>query len=188
MEEEYLIAGFKEKDKVVFDFIFNYYYSGLCAFANRYVKDRDVAEDLVQDFFVRLWLDSKRIEVNSSLKSYLFQGIKNRSVDYLRHQKTRKEYSLRVLAETDSSDDGSVWNVAEFELKQLITDSLKKLPHRTREIFILSRFKGKSNETIAEYFNISRRTVEVQISNALRQLRIDLSDYFPSILLFWIFR
>jgi RNA polymerase sigma-70 factor (ECF subfamily) len=76
MEEEYLIAGFKEKDKVVFDFIFNYYYSGLCAFANRYVKDRDVAEDLVQDFFVRLWLDSDGLEVNSSLKSYLFQGVK----------------------------------------------------------------------------------------------------------------
>ncbi|MFA5328087.1 MAG: sigma factor, partial [Prolixibacteraceae bacterium] len=70
MDEKYIVTGLKNKDKTVFDFVFSYYYTGLCAYSRRWVNDPNVAEDLVQDFFVRLWTNSSTIEITSSLKSY----------------------------------------------------------------------------------------------------------------------
>jgi RNA polymerase sigma-70 factor, ECF subfamily len=183
LEEQYLIKGLKTRNKVVFDFIFHYYYSGLCAYCERITGKQEVAEDIVQELFVTLWLKHEQIRITSSLKNYLFTSVKNRSLDYLKREK-RRLHNLEHIAEGQELPENlsSLW-FAEAELQAVVEKSLEKLPPRCREIFELSRFQGLKNQEIADKLGLSKRTVELQVSNALKQLRIDLKDYLPLFLL-----
>jgi RNA polymerase sigma-70 factor (ECF subfamily) len=184
LDEQFLINGLKQKDKDVFDLVFTFYYSGLCAYANRYVNNPEAAEDLVQDVFVSLWLSDCFLQVNTSLKSFFFTCVKNRALDYLRHESVKGKYAKRFKKDTEVILPDEMWEFTEPELREIIHTAIQKLPPRTREIFILNRFDGVSNDQIAESLNISKRTVEVQISNALKVLRKELKDCLPVILFF----
>ena len=188
MEEQYLIKGLKTRNKVVFDFIFQYYYTGLCAYCERYTSSPEVAEDLVQELFVTLWIKCEQIQITSSLKNYLFASVKNRSLDYLKREK-RKSHKLEHIAEEQELPENlsTLW-FAEAELQAVVEKSLEKLPPRCREIFELSRFKGLKNQEIADKLGLSKRTVELQVCNALKQLRTDLKDYLPLVLLMYLFQ
>jgi len=150
------------------------------------VNDPDVAEDLVQDFFVRLWMNSSKIEIATSLKSYFFTSLKNRALNYLKHVQIKEKFGTQMM--NGSTEEYSNWELTEPELTALIEQGMQSLPPRCREIFVLSRFEGKDNAQIAEIFGISKRTVELQISNALKILRTELKDYLPSMLLFWLLK
>ena len=97
LNEKYIITGLKNKDKTIFDFVFSYYYTGLCAYTRMWVNDPDVAEDLVQDFFVKLWTNSSNIEITSSLKSYLFTSLKNRAINHLKHVKIKEKFGVQSM-------------------------------------------------------------------------------------------
>ena len=184
LDEQFLIKGLKEKNKVVFDLVFTFYFSGLCAFANRYVNNPEAAEDLVQDVFVRLWLSDCLPEVKTSLKSYFFTCVKNRALDYIKHETIKGKYAERFKLKTEVILPDEMWEFTESELREIIHSALQQLPPRTREIFEMSRFKGYSNDQISGSLKISKRTVEVQISNALKVLRKELKDYLPVFLFF----
>ncbi len=172
-----LIQGLKQRDKIVFEYIFKHYYSSLCAFSMQFIKDRNLAEDFVQEFFVSLWIDATRIQINTSLKSYLFKGIKNKSLDYQKHLKVTEKYINHSLLKSDNADLSSDYYFAESELSLAIEKSLSKLAPRCREVFEMSRFAGLSNNDISTKLGISKRTVELQISNSLRILRTELSEF-----------
>ena len=186
MKDILLIEGLGKKDKVVFDYVFNYYYSSLCVFSFQYIKDRSVVEDLVQDFFVTIWLEAPRLHFGTSIKSYLFSGIKNRCLDYQKHQKVSEKYKTYLLFNSEIEDDSFEHYFAETELRQAIEKSLVKLPPRCREIFELSRASKLTNQEISDQLGISKRTVEVQISNALKIFRKELSEYLPLLLISWL--
>ena len=188
MDEQFLISGLKSKNKTVFDFVFQYYYSGLCAYSRRWVNDPDVAEDLVQDFFVWLWMNGSNLVITGSLKSYFFTSVRNKSVNYIKHLKIEEKYGDKIRESGLNPEKYSSWEFTESELSELIEKSMEKLPPRCREIFVMSRFEGKENVQIAEILGISKRTVELQISNALKILRTELKDYLPSILLIWLLK
>jgi RNA polymerase sigma-70 factor, ECF subfamily len=188
LEEQYLIKGLLTRNKVVFDFIFHYYYSGLCAYCERITCNQQVAEDIVQELFVTLWIKHQQIHITSSLKNYLFTSVKNRSLDYLKREQ-RKSQKLGTLAEEQELPENlsSLW-FAEAELQAIVEKSLKKLPPRCREIFELSRFQGLKNQEIADKLGLSKRTVELQVSNALKHLRTGLKNYLPLFLLMYLLR
>ena len=186
LNDVFLIEGLGRRDKIVFDYIFNYYYSSLCAFSLQYLGDKNSVEDLVQDFFVSLWMDAPRLQIRSSLKSYLFTSIKNRCIDHQKHQKVTAKYRTFILFSSDNSNNSTDQYYAESELRQAIQSSLSKLPPRSREIFELSRLKGLTNQEISDQLKISKRTVELQISNALKVLRKELSDFLPIWLVIWL--
>jgi len=174
-----LIEGLLRREKVVFDYIFNYYYSGLCAFCMQYLKDKDTVEDLVQDFFVSLWIDGPRLQIKSSLKSYLFTSVRNRCLDELKHRKVTEKYKNYLLFGSDGTELSVDFCIAETELRQAIEASMAKLPPRCREIFVFSRFNGFTNQEIADKLGISKRTVELQISNSLKILKLELAEFIP---------
>lgn len=178
-----IIEGLEQNDKVVFDYVFNYYYSSLCAFSMQYIGNRNSVEDLVQDFFVYLWVEAPRLKIKSSLRSYLFTSIKNRCLDYQKHHKIIEKYRTYLLFSSDKEDVSTEQFFAESELRQAIQTSLAKLPPRCREIFELSRLNGLSNQEIAEKLDLSKRTVELQISNSLKILRKELAEFLPFLLL-----
>jgi len=180
------IEGLGRRDKAVFDYIFNYYYSSLCAFSMQYLKDRNAVEDLVQDFFVSLWIEAPNLQIRSSLKSYLFAGVKNRCLDYQKHQKVTEKYREYILFSAESGDNTTEQYFAESELRQAIQKCLEKLSPRCREIFELSRLNGLSNQEISQQLGISKRTVELQISNSLKVLRRGLIEYLPIWMVAWL--
>lgn len=188
MKDQFIIEGLERREKDVFDYIFNYYYSSLCAFSMQYIDDRNAVEDLVQDFFVYLWVEAPQLKIKTSLKSYLFASIKNRCFDYQKHHKITEKYRNFILFSSEKDDNSTDHFFAESELRLAIQTSLSKLPPRCREIFEYSRFNGLSNQEISDKLGISKRTVELQISNSLKVLRKELAEFLPFWLLIWLIR
>jgi RNA polymerase sigma-70 factor (ECF subfamily) len=152
----------------------------------QYLNYRDEVEDLVQDLFVSLWMEAPNLEIRTSLKSYLFSSIKNRCLDYQKHQKVTEKYREYILFSADNGENSTEQYFSESELRQFIQKSLEKLSPRCREIFELSRIKGMSNQEISEQLGISKRTVELQISNSLKVLRKELIEYLPLWFVGWL--
>ncbi|MDF1546616.1 MAG: RNA polymerase sigma-70 factor [Bacteroidales bacterium] len=188
MNEKLLIDGLKRRDKIVFDYIFNYYYSGLCAFCMQFLDDKDAVEDLVQDFFVHLWVKGKDLQINISIKSYLFTSVKNRCLDRIKHRKVSEKYRKSILFGSSDSELSVDLYFAEAELRHAILTAMEKLPPRSREIFEISRLKGLTNQEISDKLGISKRTVELQISNALKVLRAELAEFMPLWLILWLLK
>jgi RNA polymerase sigma-70 factor (ECF subfamily) len=184
IEEETLIQRFINGDQTAFELLFRFYYPGLVTFVSQIILDRDEAEEIVQDFFVNLWTGRKNIQKSTSLKSYFFVSVKNRAFNYLKKEQIKEKTlgQLKELVEKDFLYQPDLF--VESELQQQIAKAMEKLPERTREIFMMSRFKGLSNDEIATQLDISKRTVETQISNALKILREELKEYRFLMLLF----
>lgn len=188
LKETLLLDGLVSREKSIFDYIFNYYYSGLCAFGMHYLNDKEAVEDLVQDFFVSLWIEGPQLQIRSSLKCYLFTAVKNRCLDALKHRKVSEKYRTFMLFGADSAESSVDYWYAEAELRQAIQNSMAKLPPRCREIFENSRLNGLSNQEISDKLGISKRTVELQISNSLKILRLELAEYMPLWLIFFLLK
>lgn len=183
MNERQLFIDFQRGSQEVFDYFFEKYYPGLCVYAYRILKSNTEAEDLVQDFFVRLLENRGNLRIESSIKSYFIRSVHNRCLDYIAHQKvisTHESYQLRILAEEDFQD----YPLIDSELRQQIDRAIGNLPDGIRETFILSRFEGLSYQEIADREKLSVKTIEYRISKALAQLRKDLGEYLPLLLLF----
>ncbi|MEA3444853.1 MAG: RNA polymerase sigma-70 factor [Bacteroidota bacterium] len=154
--------------------VFREYYPGLINFSLSIIGDHDSSKEVVQLVFVNLWDNREKIDMNKSLKSYLFTSVRNRCLNFLRDKKKYNSYILDIEIAgnevfIDDEDDMS-------DLKKKIEDALQKLPEKCREIFILSKINGLKYREIADDLNISIKTVENQISKALRILRNELKD------------
>jgi RNA polymerase sigma-70 factor, ECF subfamily len=184
IKEEILIQRLINGDQTAFELLFRFYYPGLVTFASQIVLDSDEAEEIVQEFFVKLWTGRREIKKSDTLKSYFFTSVKNRALNVLKKEKISEKVreELRDMIETDLLYQPDLF--VESELQVRIKTAFEKLPPRTNEVFSLSRFKGLSNDQIAEHLNISKRTVETQISNALKILREELKEYLFMLLLF----
>ncbi len=181
--ESELIERLKAGDELAFELFFRFYYAGLVVFAGQIVFDSADAEEIVQDFFVQLWEERSKLKRSDSLKSYLFTSIKNRSLNYLKSKgiKQRIHDHIKRQVEVDFLYDPDIF--VTLELQSEIEKAIHKLPDRCREIFLKSRIDGTSNAEIAIELDISKRTVETQVSKALRILRTELKDYLPLLLL-----
>ena len=185
-KELFLYEEMKKGKEYAFDFFFNYYYPGLCVYAQKMISiPEQEARDLVQDVFVKFWNDREKSDIRFSIRSYLFASVKNRCMDYLR-KKDRNVKVLEIKNETAVSDELFETFVLS-ELEALFNKSLDKLPERCREVFEMSRLRGLKNREIAAKLDISEKTVENQITKALHILKIELKDYLPMLVLFDLF-
>lgn len=186
IEERVLVERIQQKDKTAFELIFNYYYAGLVVYCTQFTAEREEAESIVQDFFVQVWTNSSTIDASLSLKNYSFSAIKNRSLNFLKHKKIQEKYVKETLhlSETNLLYDPDLY--ISSELQERIKQAVDALPEKCREVFIMNRFKGIKNDEIAETLNISKRTVETHISNALKVLRHELKDYLLLLIFFKI--
>ena len=185
-KELFLYDEMKRGKEYAFDFFFNYYYPGLCVYAQKMISiPEQEARDLVQDVFVKFWNDREKADIRFSIRSYLFASVKNRCFDLLR----RKDRNVKVQEITKENEvaDEYFETFVLSELEALFNKSLEKLPERCREIFELSRLQGLKNREIAVKLDISEKTVENQITKALHILRIELKEYLPLLILFDLF-
>jgi RNA polymerase sigma-70 factor (ECF subfamily) len=143
-------------------------------FADQIIKDTSISEDIVQSVFMKLWENRETIDIRS-FRSYFIQCVKNRCVDHLRSQQVKAKFDNRVPESDHFMMDEDLWT--KTELSELIEQSVESLPPRCREIFRMSRYENLKIAEIADQLNISKRTVETQISKALKILRVKLIDY-----------
>ena len=134
--------------------------------------DQGAAEDLAQEVFVKLWQKREQLDKVGNLEAYIAQMMRNASLDYIKSNKRTETDSFPALAWEEEGND------RENELKKALEKALVHLAPQCRLIFSLSRFEGLTNQEIADYLSISIRTVETQISNALKSFRTDLRKYF----------
>jgi RNA polymerase sigma-70 factor (ECF subfamily) len=176
LNDRELFLQIKQGNKKSFEELFMAYYAPLCAFARKYIKDADECEEIVQGFFTRLWDKRDDLEINLSVKNYLFSSVRNRCINYLKHSKIKVEYQNDFLKSTDTQSDFSD-AMLEIDLVEKIEKSIAELPQRRREIFVLSREKGLKYREIADELGISIKTVEAQMGQALKDLRDSLKEY-----------
>ena len=157
--------------------LFFEYYRPLSIFALKYVYDLDTARELVQDLFVSIYENRKSLIIATSIRSYLYQAVKNRCLNHLKKASVRRQYreqNKENLNPVESLEDQIQANELEHRIFLLIS----QLTAKCQEVFLLSRVKGLKNKEIAAKLGISIRTVETHISYALRFLREKLgSDY-----------
>jgi RNA polymerase sigma-70 factor (ECF subfamily) len=175
-DEKDLFEKIKKGDEKSFEILFHKYYGHLCLFATKIINDDVASEEIVQDFFVKLWEKREQIFIETSIQNYLFRSIKNLCLNFIQHNKTKIRHAQIVLSEVENnfSDDS---NYPEINLAEKIEESINSLPEKRREIFRLSRQEGLKYHEIAQKLNISIKTVETQMSLAIKTLRVKLKNY-----------
>jgi len=184
--EDVLIDRFKAGDQPAYEMIFRFYYPGLVLFASQYVMYEEDAEEIVQDFFVRVWQKRDQVNQTGTLKPYFFTSVKNSSLNFLYKQKHQDKLIQEIVK---ISENNLLYQPDVFvmsDLQDAIRKAVNSLPPKCREVFILSRINGLKNEDIANKLNLSKRTVETHVSNGLKQLRIELKDYVGLLTIFEI--
>lgn len=172
------IRQLKEGDAAAYEQIFRTYYVPLCRYAHSLAGSRDEAEELVQQVFVKIWDMRTRLDVHSSLKSYLYRAVHNHFMNLARKTKVRMMYEdtmKHLLPGSQDPDDRARWS----ELQRRLETALEKLPEQCRLIFRLNRFEELRYREIADVLGLSVKTVENQMGKALRILRAELADYLP---------
>jgi RNA polymerase sigma-70 factor, ECF subfamily len=165
-------------DEQAFELLFRKYFVRLCAFSNKFLGDPEIAQEIVQDVFAKVWEGRNEIDPEDSLKSYLFKIAKNLSINNLKRKEVESKYTeIYKLVYSDYSDFSPYESLLARELEDNIASSIGKLPAECRKVFELSRTEGLKYKEIADALNISVKTVEAQMSKALRVLRVELSDY-----------
>ncbi len=163
------------------DLIFQQYYRPLCLYATHYLHDIDEAEDVVQDCFVKL---ISRSIMPENIKAFLYTSVRNACIDRLRRQSPiDTEISPSDLSGTISDDQAQESSFREAEL----WTAIELLPERCREIFLMSKRDGMTYREIAEELDLSEKTVEHQISKALKTLRGKKDDFLADFFLYFTF-
>ena len=163
--------------------IYHHYAESLLTSAYNLLKDKAACEDIVQEIFLSLWMKRESIEITTSLKGWLFTATRYQVFRVIRQCSVTE--SLFDKLETRIWGEPSAENLLyQKELQENISDIVKRLPEKCREIYILSREAQLSHKEIAERLRISTKTVEFQITVALKKIRLSLSELIPLIALF----
>ena len=185
LEDKELIKLLPQHPEQVIDVLFRRHYSFLCNAIYRIIRDKNIAEDLVQDVFFELWKKKENLFIKNSVKAYLKRAAVNKSLNYIRDQKATVDGEV-TFPFLESKQSTAVQKLEAKEMNKHITDAIENLPPRCRQVFILSRFEAMSYQQIAEKLDISVKTVENQISKALKNLRIVVQKFTGKALMLMI--
>ncbi len=181
--DKHLVEAIREGDYDAFEILFKSYYRYLVSVARSYVQTDEVAEDIVQDLFVKLWEQPSLLTANISLKGYLYRSIYNSCINYILRKQSKyssldtvTRNKIEELLKTNPENQPETQFLA-VEMISVIKEAIKHLPPECGKIFLLSREEGLSYKEIAEKLNISENTVKVQIYRALSKLREALTKY-----------
>lgn len=170
-----LLKLIKQGDQIAFRHLFYQYADSLERFITYYIHDREKSQDLVLDIFTYIWENRQNFEIKLILKAYLFQAARNKSFTYIRDKKIpvylEEMEGMEIVQNYDSELELQ-------ELHHLIEEAVSLLPDKCREIFRKSREENLTNKEIAGQLHISEKTVEGQITIALKKIRIHLGDSY----------
>lgn len=170
-----LLKLIKRGDQIAFQHLFYEYVDSLERFIMYYIHDREKAQELVLDIFTYVWEHRETLEIRLTMKAYLFQSAKNKAFTYIRDKKTSFYIEDMSFSDAGKNDD---YQVELDELNRLIQEAVTLLPAKCKEIFKKSREENLTNKEIANSLNISEKTVEGQITIALKKIKAFLGDSY----------
>lgn len=180
--EAQLVKSLSKDNILAFNTLFREYSGRLYRFAYGYLKSEDLSEELVQEVFTRIWENRRSLKSEYSFKSYLFTIAFNIIKKHFRREAYISQYFKKRIAEY--FDLSTTKKVDYDSLYQYVSELAEQLPARRKEIFIKSRFEGLSIKEIAEELKISRKTVENQLTDALKFIRSHIKRESLPFLLF----
>ncbi len=183
-ESDKLLIDLKKGNQKAFTRIFQFYNSKLSYFAKEYVIDEEVALNMVQDAFLKLWENSKNLKDSTSINAYLYTITRNNCLNYLKHQKVEAKYHQKITKDSLELElnYGALkrleYDLYDFEEVQKIIDhTIELLSPQCKQVFLLSRYENLTNAEIADKLGITVKAVEANITRALKIFRLELKDY-----------
>lgn len=182
------IGLIKQGSQKAFERLFKDHFKSLHAYAYTFLKDDEMAEEVVQNVFCRIWEKRDQLKTDGSIRAYLYRSVHNESLNYLKHQKVRAGFGVYYADEMEQvgNDDSASKKLLTAELQKRIEKALSELPEQCRIIFQLSRFEQLKYQQIADQMGLSIKTIENQMGKALRVMRQKLAEFLPIILLLFI--
>ena len=171
-EDRSYISGLRKRDTRTYEVVFKKYYQPLVMFVVRHVGNEDVAKDIVQDIFFKLFESSHSLPDNFQLKSWFYRVARNAAVDYLRHLQVEDKYKFLMIDE---------------QVYAKVNLAIESLPEQCRLIIKLNVLEGKKYQEIAEELGITINTIRTQVSRGYKKLRDILSEEVDSSVLFFMF-
>lgn len=178
-----LIEAIKGDDQKAYRALFDRYYKYLLVTAYAYVKDENTIRDLAQDVFFEIWKKRNSLNINN-VKAYLRRSVINKALNYIKAQRMNFEDSDEPFDQPDNSNVQE--NLEAEQLQQVINDAIATLPERCRVVFALRRFEELSLKEIAAKLDISPKTVENQLTKAMKILRKAVAPYLSNGLFFYL--
>lgn len=175
--DEDILLMLNSNEERAISVLFDSFYEYLCNVVYRVVNDRGFSEDIVQEIFFDLWRKRDKIQIHISLRAYLRKAAVNRSLNHIRKQRMKFEEDEDVVSEIRAQDVDGQMELEKDELQSRIFQIIETLPPKCKIVFSLSRFENMSYQEIADELEISIKTVENQISKALRILRTAVQPY-----------
>ena len=177
-DEHDLVRRLRAGDERALEAVFRAHYANMCAVVRRIVLAPDVAEELVQDVFFKLWNKRDQLAEIDALRTYLYRAARNTALNHLRRQKLELAHEEREAAKgepatAEHTDDSATAG----ELTEAVNGAIDRLPARCREIFLMSRDGGLTYGEIATELGLSIKTVETQMGRALKSLRLSLARF-----------
>lgn len=182
-DEKILVTRLKNDDKVAFEELFKKYSERIYYFSIRYIKNKEEAEEITQEVFVRLWNRRFDLKTELSFSSYLFMIAKNAVIDLLRKRQKESAINEDITQDANSISEQSSNSIEYKELVDIVSNSIAQLPEKRQQIYLMIRDEGLSYKEIAEKLNISIKTVESHMHLALQQLKKSIGKNYELILI-----
>lgn len=170
-----LFLQIKQGDLSSYEAIFRKYYAALARYATSMVRNQDIGEDITQEVFMYIWEKRDRIELHGELKSYLFSSVKNKCLNYIKLELPRQQALTDLSGVSEWGQTDMTTDETEL-LRKKIQRAIDQLPKKCQHIFVLSRYGGLTYNEIADELDLSAKTVENQMSIALKKLKEMLSE------------
>jgi len=177
------VGRIRAGDEEAFRAVFDTYYADLCRFASQFVSVPSHARDIVQQVFLKIWESRSEWTVHTSLKAYLYQSVRNRALNSVRHDRASAAMEDRLKEASPSAQERTAEDrYRTTRLREHIDEAIARLPARQKTAFLLQRRHGLSYREIAAVMDITPKTVENHIGRALQFLRSELAHYRAEIL------
>src|SRR5690606_15097160 len=181
LDNSQFIDALRSGDSKAYTMLVDIYHHKLCIYAYNLINDKQAAEDIVQNVFIRTWKNRNRLKCDFEIRSFLFKSVYNEFIDEYRKQKLvvplEKKYIDALTTIVENEDEYAL----ERKIK-LVKREIQNLPPKCREIFMLSKQDGLTNIEIAEYKQVSIKSVEANITKAFSILRQSIGDEIHQVL------
>ena len=169
--DRHILDRLLQGDDSAIETLFENYFAALCTVAHRILQNSDASKDVVQDVFVRLWTNRESLKINTSLWGYLKRSVINAAIDTTRRAYEKTKSPLEDAGNPAAEEAGMEEVIEGNEAASMVNEAIARLPDRCRLVFVLSRHEELTYKEIAEKLEISPKTVENQMSKALKLLR-----------------
>lgn len=184
--EEIAWKGIQQKDGLIFQQYYKEHYKSFFLVACKYLREAGLAQEVVNDVFVKLWEDGDKISIESSLSSYIYRAVINRSINILNKQKKDRLHEIELSKRPE--EHAELRHMEENELKVRLYKAIDALPEQCRKVFMMSRFEEMKQKEIADRLGISIKTVKNHITRALKQLAMAIGKADTPLLLMMILK